>query len=64
MGSYKFQIILKWKHQHQGLALELNIIMYVLSLFLEEFKLSASGHECRIRCINPGGCKSQTQLSD
>ena len=22
MGSYKFQIILKWKHQHQGLALD------------------------------------------
>ena len=64
MGSYKFQILLKWKHQHQELALEVNIIMYVLSLFLEEFKLSASGHECRIRCINPRGCKSQTQLSD
>ena len=48
MGSYKFQIILKWKNQHQGLALELNIILYILSLFLE-FKLSASGHECRIR---------------
>ena len=63
MGSYKFQIILKWKNQHQGLALELNIILYILSLFLE-FKLSASGHECRIRWINPGRCKSQTQLSD
>ena len=49
MGSYKFQIILKWKNQHRGLALELNIILYILSLFLEEFKLSVSGHECRIR---------------
>lgn len=35
MRSYKFEVILKWKNQHQGPALEPDNIMYVLSLFPE-----------------------------